>query len=169
MKFQTQFGDKTLEFQVTQDAGDLQILLDDQSLDIDFVKLTPNSYSLILDGHSHFMHITGDDNELEVTVDQQTETVTVLDETQILLQKIGFSNAAEEEAGIIHAPIPGLVTQIMVEVGAQINKGDIVCILEAMKMENEIFAPVSGIVKLILTEPGKALEKGDVIMEISDP
>ncbi len=168
MKFQTQFNNQTLEFDVSQDSHGITVKMENQQLKADFIQLTSNSYSLLLDGHSHFLHITGEDGRLEVTVDQHTNQITVLDETQILLEQIGMADIDEEGLGVVHAPIPGLVTQILVSVGDKIRKGDKVCILEAMKMENEIFAPVDGILKIIHTSAGNALEKGDIILEIAD-
>lgn len=55
-----------------------------------------------------------------------------------------------------------------VKVGDKVNKGDIVCIVEAMKMINEIKSPYSGVVKAIKSENEQMLEFGQVIMEIEE-
>jgi biotin carboxyl carrier protein len=69
-------------------------------------------------------------------------------------------------SGVIAAPIPGLIIQIKVNVGDSVKAGQLVAIMEAMKMENDITAPVSGTVKEILVQKGVDVSTGDVIMVI---
>ncbi len=57
-----------------------------------------------------------------------------------------------EGKGVVAARLPGLVTSILVKVGQQVKAGDIVCKMEAMKMENDIRAEIDGVVKEILVE-----------------
>lgn len=65
------------------------------------------------------------------------------------------------------APLPGVVTDIKVTVGAQVIEGETIAILEAMKMENDLFAEVSGTVSEILVQKGQQVSTGDVILMIS--
>lgn len=69
--------------------------------------------------------------------------------------------------GRIKAPIPGLVTQILVEPGQQVAVGDTVLTLEAMKMENHILAPFGGIVSSIHVNPGQCVMLKEVLAEIT--
>lgn len=69
-------------------------------------------------------------------------------------------------AGAMVTQMPGKVVKLMVKVGDQVEKGQTVLILEAMKMENEIKAGVSGKVKSLLVTPGQALESGVLMAEI---
>ncbi|GAG01195.1 unnamed protein product, partial [marine sediment metagenome] len=69
---------------------------------------------------------------------------------------------AEGEAAI-SAPMPGMVIRYQVEVGAEVKAGDIVVILEAMKMENPLPAPIAGKVKAINFNPGDKVAKDDVL------
>jgi pyruvate carboxylase subunit B len=66
----------------------------------------------------------------------------------------------------VRAPMPGMIVKIMVAVGTDVRKGDVVAILEAMKMQNEIKSPLSGTVSRILAAEGSTLEKDAVIAEI---
>jgi biotin carboxyl carrier protein len=63
----------------------------------------------------------------------------------------------------IEVPIAGKMMDIMVEVGNQVNEGDVICTLESMKMENPILSPVSGTVKEIRVSPAQAVKPGEVI------
>lgn len=62
----------------------------------------------------------------------------------------------------ITAPLPGTIS-VEVSEGNSVAKGDVLFILEAMKMENEITAPVSGTVKAILVKSGDAVDTGDTL------
>ena len=67
----------------------------------------------------------------------------------------------------IAAPMPGLVSRYAVEVGQQVQAGDAVVILEAMKMENSLPSPAAGRVKALPFDPGSTVVKGDVLAIIS--
>jgi pyruvate carboxylase subunit B len=66
----------------------------------------------------------------------------------------------------IEAPMPGMIIRYEVAEGASVNEGDVVLILEAMKMENSITSPVSGVVKQIGFKDGQNVQKGDVLAVI---
>ena len=69
-------------------------------------------------------------------------------------------------AEVIASPMPGKILKVMVSVGAAVNAGDVVLILEAMKMENEIMANVGGTVKEVRTKEGDSVNTGDVLVVI---
>ena len=66
----------------------------------------------------------------------------------------------------VSAPMPGTVLKVNVTVGAQVKKGDLVLVLEAMKMENEIFAPCDGKVVAVSAGVGTAVNSGDTMLVI---
>ncbi|MEJ5301485.1 MAG: pyruvate carboxylase subunit B [Thermodesulforhabdaceae bacterium] len=75
--------------------------------------------------------------------------------------------AATPTTGVaIEAPMPGMIVRYEVEEGAQVKEGDVVLVLEAMKMENTITSPISGTVKKINFKPGDSVQKGDVLAVI---
>lgn len=67
----------------------------------------------------------------------------------------------------ITAPLPGNITKILVSVGQSVKKGDVVMIMEAMKMENNIVAEADGTVKAIGAQLGQAVNQGDVLVELA--
>ncbi len=73
--------------------------------------------------------------------------------------------AAPVQGGAVNveAPMPGTILDVKVQVGATVKAGDVLCILEAMKMENEILAPQNGTVKSIVTK-GTTVNTGDVLV-----
>jgi glutaconyl-CoA decarboxylase len=67
-------------------------------------------------------------------------------------------------ASVIEAPMPGKILKISVAVGASVVSGDVLLILEAMKMENEISAPAGGTVREIRAREGDSVNTGDVLV-----
>ncbi|MBE6599285.1 MAG: acetyl-CoA carboxylase biotin carboxyl carrier protein subunit, partial [Ruminococcaceae bacterium] len=78
------------------------------------------------------------------------------------------ANAASGAEGSVKvtAPMPGTILKMNVKVGDTIKANDLVCILEAMKMENEIFAAEGGVVKSINAAQGSSVNSGDVIITL---
>lgn len=66
----------------------------------------------------------------------------------------------------LEAPMPGMVIRYEVKEGDSVKEGDVVMILEAMKMENSIIAPASGTVKQVCCKDGQSVQKGDVLAVI---
>ncbi len=69
-------------------------------------------------------------------------------------------------AGTVLAIMPGKITRVLVQVGQTVRAGDPVCVLEAMKMENELHAKQDGVVKAVHVRPGDDVEKDRVLIEI---
>jgi len=67
----------------------------------------------------------------------------------------------------VKAPLPGTVTEIKVQVGQQVNVGDTVLVLEAMKMQNNIEAEAAGKVTSILVKQGESVMEGSVLLTIA--
>ena len=67
----------------------------------------------------------------------------------------------------ITAPIPGKIIDVLVQEGQQVQKGDVLLLLEAMKMENQVVASENGVVSRILTSKGASVNSGDVLMILS--
>lgn len=92
--------------------------------------------------------------------------VELKDEYDQLVQRLGLTIAATAQIKNILAPMPGLVLEVSVEIGQEIEVGSPLLILEAMKMENIIKSPGEGIVKAINVKQGDAVEKGYLLIEM---
>lgn len=69
--------------------------------------------------------------------------------------------------GRVKAPIPGLITRVMVDQGDRVEAGQPLLVLEAMKMENEITAPRAGVVNTLNVSPGRSVNLGETLVDIS--
>ncbi len=70
-------------------------------------------------------------------------------------------------AEIVKAPIQGTLVKILAKPGTKVAKGDCVCVLEAMKMENEIVAPVDGVIATVEASQGASVEEGSVLFTMN--
>lgn len=90
----------------------------------------------------------------------------VRDERSQLVSSLKAAAPRGEGAGLVRAPMPGLVLRVEVEVGQPVAPGSGLVVLEAMKMENEIRAPGPGRVKAVLVKAGETVEKGSPLVEL---
>ncbi len=67
----------------------------------------------------------------------------------------------------VEAPMPGTILDVKTSVGASVKSGDVLCILEAMKMENDIVAPADGTVASIAANKGDSVEAGQIIVTLN--
>lgn len=100
-----------------------------------------------------------------VSVNGVGYTVQIKNDLAQLIDKMGFQKQAEKNIKQIHAPMPGLVLDILVEVGQEVGEDTPLLVLEAMKMENSMLSPVSGVIKSIEIQKGDAVNKGQLLVE----
>jgi len=77
------------------------------------------------------------------------------------------SAAAPAGASTVKAPMPGTVLSLKVSPGQSVKRGDVLLILEAMKMENEISAPTDGVVAAIRVQAGSTVNTGDPMVDFA--
>ncbi len=77
--------------------------------------------------------------------------------------------AAPAQAGAtqVTSPMPGTILEIKVSAGQSVKKGDVICVLEAMKMENDIPAPADGVVASINVQKGATVAANDVLATLN--
>lgn len=161
MKYVTVIEDQSYEIEIDNDGA---ILVNGELRDVDFLNLGGSLYSIITENKSLEAVIDDDEGKIAVMMGGQLFETQVLDERAMLLvQRRGGINPS---SGEVHAPMPGLIVIVTVEVGQTVAQGDTVVILESMKMQNELRSPVGGVVKSIHVEASQAVDKGDLLVEI---
>jgi pyruvate carboxylase subunit B len=102
----------------------------------------------------YIIEVDGDEYEVKIKPKYGTE-----------MKKKQEKYTAETE-GAITSPFRGMITQIKVKEGQEVKKGDVIVVLEAMKMENPVESPVDGKVEKILIHDGQSVNVGDILMII---
>ena len=75
--------------------------------------------------------------------------------------------AGNAGAVAVKAPMPGTILKVNATVGASVKKGDVLCVLEAMKMENDICAPQDGTVASVNVQKGASVNTDDVLVTLN--
>lgn len=75
----------------------------------------------------------------------------------------GRASQSKDEGSAVEAPLPGAILAVHVAVGDWVEEGQVLMLLEAMKMENEVVAPRAGRVTAVYVEPGQSVALGDVL------
>ncbi|MFL5575104.1 MAG: biotin/lipoyl-containing protein [Gemmatimonadaceae bacterium] len=92
--------------------------------------------------------------------------VEALDERTRAIRDLSASTAAATGPAPLVAPMPGLVVRVNVQPGDEVQAGQALVVMEAMKMENELRAPAAGRVRATPVSPGTAVEKGTLLVEL---
>ncbi len=89
-----------------------------------------------------------------------------LDERTRAIRELSGAAAGPSGPAPLKAPMPGLIVRIHVAIGDEVQAGQGLVVMEAMKMENELRTTVAGRVKQIVVTPGIAVEKGAILIEL---
>ena len=136
---------------------------------VDLIKKSSTEFNLIKDHHSLNANLIEADaagEKLKIEAEGKTFDIEIKDELDQTLEKMGFGSVSNKQVKEIRAPMPGLVLEIAVGDGQEVNEGDKILILEAMKMENSIMIHASARIKRVVVTAGQAVEKGQVLVEL---
>jgi biotin carboxyl carrier protein len=101
-----------------------------------------------------------------LSLDGRRYDVEALDERTRAIRQLSSSAAGPKGPAPLVAPMPGLIVRVSVEVGASVQPGQGLVVMEAMKMENELRSASAGTVKAIRAGPGTAVERGAILVEL---
>lgn len=164
MKYAATVGDRTFIIEVNREN---EIVVDDRLEQVDFRSIDGHTlYSLLLNNRSYEAFVEEREGVYHVLLQGRLYLVNVEDERARRLAQAtrGFVPPSGEIQ--IKAPMPGLIVGIPVEEGQSVKAGQVVAILESMKMENELKAPRAGLVGRVRVKQGDSVEQNQLLLTI---
>lgn len=148
--------------------NDNELTADDEKFNYELLPVCNHSFILKLNNKVFELTSEKLNSDLfKVLVNGHQFEVTVRTALQEKAFKLLESSASSHHHHLeVKAPMPGLILKIRKKVGEQVELGDSVIILEAMKMENDLKSPASGIIENIFVAEGSAVEKGTLLLSI---
>lgn len=147
---------------------DQKIQVNGKTMEWDLKWISDRKIHLILENQSIEAELISFDKEsktIQIRLGDKISTLSVKDRYDILLEQLGMNGNNAGVVKDIKAPMPGLILDLKVKPGDVVKKGDVVLILEAMKMENIIKSPGDGVVKAVKVVLKQSVEKNQVLIQ----
>jgi biotin carboxyl carrier protein len=164
MKYITTIDDRQFTVEIIDEK---HVTVDGKVYEIDFESVAGQPvYSLIVDGRSHESYIYQGDDNWQVLMRGRLYPVRVEDEREQRLRAAAGGRLAETGEFHLRAPMPGLIVTIPVAEGQAVKRGEVILILESMKMQNELKAPRDGTIGRIRVRPGESVEQKQTLLSM---
>jgi biotin carboxyl carrier protein len=165
MKYITSVGDHEFLIEVVDEH---HVSVDGTLYEVDFDAVSGQPVvSLLVDGKSYEAYVYEDEQTLQVLLHGRMFPVMVEDEREKRLRAASGSRIAERGDFHLRAPMPGLVVAIPVGEGQEVQKGDVLVVLESMKMQNELKSPRAGLITRLRVKPGDSVDQHQTLLTVS--
>ncbi len=165
MRYLTTIGEKTFTIDINKEG---EIVLDGLKEHMDLRAIDDAGlYSLIINNQSYEAVVEEGDGEYRVLINGVLFHAQVADERAKRLAEAAGAFTSTSGEATMKSPMPGMIVAVSVNEGDVVRKGQVVLVLESMKMENELKAPRDGTISLIKVQPRQAVEQGQVLLSLS--
>lgn len=150
-------------------TGDNTALFNNEEVSFDHTFISPNVILLRINNKNFFltMSYNEDTDKTEINFDSKIYTLSCKSELDLLKEKLSLGKGGSNLKKDIKSPMPGIIKSLNVVKDQQVKKGEILLVLEAMKMENEIKAVSDCIIKKINVEVMSSVEKNALLIELA--
>jgi biotin carboxyl carrier protein len=164
MIYEVVLAEKIYRVELTRAGEQWKCRLDGREIPVDVVYGQNGVLSLLLGGKSYEVKQETVGGETNVVVGHERFSASVRDPRSFRSR----NRVGATELGVmkIKAPMPGKVVRILAGVGDQVESGQSVIVIEAMKMQNELKAPKNGVLKKINVAEGAAVDAGQALAEV---
>ena len=164
MKYVTTVEGKEFTIEILDEH---HVIVDGTPYEIDFVPVGNQPvFSLLVNGESYDAHVYPEENLWQIMFQGGVYSALVEDEREKRLRAALGGGVAEHEEYHLKAPMPGLVVAVPVGEGQAIQKGEVLLILESMKMQNELKSPRAGTVARLRVKPGDRVEQKETMLSV---
>jgi biotin carboxyl carrier protein len=146
------------------EPSQLVATIDGRRVEADAAKISPGMYSILLGGRSLEVHVEALVDGMLVRTAGSEYRVDIVDLRSWRRSRSGRIDLAGRQQ--IAAPMAGKVVRVLVAPGQQVETGQGLLVVEAMKMQNEIRSPKTGTVERLLAREGQAVNSGEVLVVI---
>ena len=168
MKLKAQLSGNEHEISLDFENGIAFAEVDARRYEVEIRELADGQYLLVAGSRIYRCRVEAkrdSSNSFEVVLRDLARDITIIDPKR--LRGSQTSGAHHTGAAQIVSPMPGKIVRVLVEVGAEVEAGAGVVVVEAMKMQNEMKSPKSGVVVSINAETGATVNAGDVLAVIN--
>jgi biotin carboxyl carrier protein len=162
VRFDATVGERTIRVEVRRENDHYAVTLDGTPLDVDLVESGDHFASLIVDGLSHEVGLERRPDGYRVHLPAATVAVVLAEASRDGARPLRRSDGPARLA----APMPGRVVRVLVEAGREVDAGEGLVVIEAMKMENELKAPRKGRVGEVAVREGQAVDAGALLVVV---
>jgi biotin carboxyl carrier protein len=167
MRYTAIVGGEERVIEVTPRENGYRVAIGDREMDLDAVHLQGFAVSLIAGTRSYRCDIDpGKNGQLGVLVGEAVYPLEILDERRLRMRRAAGKFTLEGPQRV-DAPMPGKITRVLVKVGEEVQEGQGLVVVEAMKMENELKSPKAGKVTELHAVEGAAVESGAKLVVVS--
>jgi biotin carboxyl carrier protein len=164
MRYVATIGDREILVEIVDEH---HIIVDGVSYEIDFESVSEQTvYSLLANNKSHEALVYESDEGWQVLLHGSQYVLVVEDERERRLRASLGGGPPQNVDYHLKAPMPGLIVTVPVEDGQEIQAGDVLVVLESMKMQNELKSPRPGKVSRIRVKPGDSVEQRDTLLSV---
>ncbi len=166
MAFIAKLGDQNYTVEIEEIGKSLyRVSVDGNEILVDGKKTGRSNYSLIINHRSFEVDVDITETEYRVLVDGRSYHIDLVDERRMRVG--GFQSGIQLQGRQnISVPMAGKVIAVLVNEGDQIEKGQGLVIVEAMKMENEVRSPIQAVVTEVKVKAGQAVESGELLLVV---
>lgn len=166
MKFEVHLGKKTRVVELQKNTASWSIMLDGKAIQADITEIEPNTFSFLVNGQSHEIRVTPlADGTLTLQTAHEEFAVEIFDSRAWRGRRHGHLEAEGRQQVV--APMPGKVVRVLVRAGDEVETGQGLVVVEAMKMQNEVRSPKSGTVEQLLAREGQPVNAGEVLVVVA--
>jgi acetyl/propionyl-CoA carboxylase alpha subunit len=126
-------------------------------------------YSMIVNGESFEGYVYPDERSWQVLLLGRSYTISIEDEREKRLQTTDTGAVSPGREYTLKAPMPGLAFAVLIKEGQKVEKGQILVILESMKMQNELRAPFAGNIVRLKIKAGDSVQQKQILLNLIAP